>query len=142
MAEHEVHNLRKLCDEVFGEENFIIQICHKSRASISNYKIISSSHNFILLYAKSYAKIFSEKSKFGLPPVIKGFNHKDDFGEYKLLPVDGPVGAAKSNPYYTFEGVEGYWRYSKKTMQEKYEQNLIVKTANGLQQKYYKGKAL
>ncbi|HDD9476797.1 TPA: site-specific DNA-methyltransferase, partial [Escherichia coli] len=31
----EVANLRKLCDEVFGESNLISQICHKSRASVS-----------------------------------------------------------------------------------------------------------
>ncbi|WP_375667305.1 site-specific DNA-methyltransferase [Bartonella sp. CL435QHHD] len=140
--DHEVHNLRKVCDEVFGEENFVIQICHKSRASISNDKIISSSHNFILVYAKNIATLFSQRHKFGLPPITEGFNQKDATGEYKLIPVDGPGGAAKGNPYYTFEGVTGYWRYSQETMQEKYNQGLIVKTANGLQQKYYKEKAL
>ena len=49
----EVANLRKLCDEVFGESNLISQICHKSRASVSNDKIISPNHNTIIMYAKS-----------------------------------------------------------------------------------------
>ena len=34
----------------------------------------------------------------------------DGKGKYKLVPVDGPGGAAKGNPYYEFLGVAGYWR--------------------------------
>lgn len=54
-----------------------------------------------------------------------------------MTPVDGPGGARKGNPYYEFLGVTGYWRYSKETMQQKYNQGLIVSTGNNLQQKYY-----
>ncbi|NMP94190.1 DNA methyltransferase, partial [Salmonella enterica] len=57
--------------------------------------------------------------------------------KYKLVPVDGPGGEKKGNPYYEFLGVAGYWRYSKETMIEKYKAGLIVKTGNNLQQKYY-----
>lgn len=62
----------------------------------------------------------------------------DDNGPYKLTPVDGPGGAKKGNPHYTFLGVTGYWRYSEATMQQKYDRGLIVRTPKGLQQKYYK----
>jgi adenine specific DNA methylase Mod len=48
--DNEAANLKLLCDEVFGAENFITTICHKARASVSNDKVISSNHNFILLY--------------------------------------------------------------------------------------------
>ena len=65
----------------------------------------------------------------------------DEKGDYKLTPVDGPGGAKKGNPYYEFLGVEGYWRYSKETMQKRYNEGLIVRTPNGLQQKYYKFQA-
>ncbi len=50
--DNEQADLRFACDEIFGEANLISQICHKSRASISNDKIVSNSHNQILLYAK------------------------------------------------------------------------------------------
>lgn len=135
--DNEVANLRKICDEVFGEENLIAQICHKARASVSNDKIISSNHNHILLYAKSYDEIFNIRHTIGLDPNLEGFNQKDDKGYYKLMPVDGPGGAKKGNPHFEFLGIEGYWRFSKETMQEKYEQGLIVKSANSIQQKYY-----
>lgn len=136
--DNEVHNLRRICDEIFGEENFVAQICHKSRASISNDKIISSNHNIILFYAKNENIIFNNRKEIGLRPKLEGFNKTDEVGDYKLVPVDGPGGAKKGNPYYTFEGVTGYWRFSEKRMKEMFDNGLIVKTNNNLQQKYYK----
>ena len=135
----EVHNLRKVMDEIYGEENFIAQICHKARASVSNDKIISSNHNHILFYAMNYETIFKNRKSFGLSPVLEGFDKddKDGKGKYKYSPVDGPGGAAKGNPYYTFEGVTGYFRYSKDEMQKKYDKGEVVKVGNGLQKKYY-----
>ena len=136
--DNEVHNLRKICDEVFGEGNFVASICHKSRASVSNDRIISENHNFILFYTKNFDNLFSMKDMIGEDPNLEGFNHKDERGEYKLTPVDGPGGAKKGNPHYDFLGIEGYWRYSKETMEEKYEKGIIIKTSNNLQQKYYR----
>lgn len=130
-------NLRKVCDEIFGEENFIANICHKSRASVSNDKIISSSHNLISLYAKNRTEVFAARKQFGLEPNLDGFNLSDERGPYKYAPVDGPGGGAKGNPHYTFEGVTGYWRFSEKDMREKWKSGLVVKVGNGLQQKYY-----
>lgn len=137
--DNEVHNLRKICDELFGEKQLITQICHKSRASISNDKIISNNHNHILLYAKNLQNIFDERKKIGIDPNLEGFSNPDNDprGPWKSTPVDGPGGAKKGNPYYEFLGVEGYFRYSKATMEEKHNQNLIIKTKNGLQQKYF-----
>ena len=114
--DHEVDDLRKACDEIFGEENRIAIICHKARASVSNDKIISSNHNFIMLYAKNYSAIFENRSRFGLPPELDGFDKNDKKGQFKHVPVDGPGGAAKGNPYYTFMGVTGYWRFSEDRM--------------------------
>ena len=141
--DNEISNLKKVCDEIFGENNFICNICHKARASVSNDKIISSNHNIILLYAKNIEEIFKLRKSIGLDPELDGFsnNDNDPRGPYKLTPVDGPGGAKKGNPYYEFLGVKGYFRYSKETMQQKYDEGLIVKTTKGLQQKYYLDKA-
>lgn len=52
--DNEVHNLRKLCDEVFGEENFIAQMIWQRAFSPKNdARYISNSHDYILMYAKS-----------------------------------------------------------------------------------------
>lgn len=137
IGDDEGANLQKVCDEIFGEKNFIADICHKHRASVSNDRIISENHNHLLFYCKNINVLFAKHNQIGEDPILNGFNQKDEKGDYKLTPVDGPGGAKKGNPYYEFLGVTGYWRYSKKMMQERYNQGLIVRTPNGLQQKYY-----
>ena len=128
-------------DEIFKRENFIADICHKSRASVSNDKIISSNHNHILLFAKNEREVFKKRKQFGIKQTLDGFNEEDERGKYKLVPVDGPGGASKGNPYYEFMGITDYWRFSKKTMTKMYEDGYIVKKENSLQQKYYLEKA-
>ena len=137
LDDNESPNLKKICDEIFGEENFVANICHKARASVSNDKIISSNHNVITVYAKNQATVFAKRDRFGLEPNLEGFDLVDQRGNYKHVPVDGPGGAAKGNPYYTFEGVTGYWRFSEQTMRQKWNDGYVVKVGNGLQQKYY-----
>ena len=52
--DNEVHNLRKLCDEVFGEENFIAQMIWERAYSPKNdAKYISNSHDYVLMYTKN-----------------------------------------------------------------------------------------
>lgn len=137
IGDDEEANLIKICDEIFGEHNFIASICHKHRASVSNDRIISENHNHLVFYARDLSVMFSNQKLIGEDPKLEGFKYSDERGEYKLTPVDGPGGAKKGNPHYEFMGVEGYWRYSKETMQKKYDAGLIVRTPNGLQQKYY-----
>jgi adenine-specific DNA-methyltransferase len=135
----EVANLRKICDEIFGEGNLVAQICHKSRASVSNDKIISQNHNTILMFARDHQTVFEKRKLIGLDPDLTGFSNPDNDprGDYKMTPVDGPGGAKKGNPHYEFLGVTGFFRYSKATMEQKHRDGLIVKTKNGLQQKYF-----
>ena len=52
--DNEAANLRKLCDEVFGEENFVSQqIWEKKFAPQNDDKYITAVHDYILIYAKS-----------------------------------------------------------------------------------------
>ena len=54
--DHEVENLRKVCDEVFGECNFIATLVWERAYSPKNdAKYISNSHDYVLMYAKSAA---------------------------------------------------------------------------------------
>jgi adenine-specific DNA-methyltransferase len=139
--DNESAHLRKLLDEIFGEGNFIAVINHKSRGSVSNDKVISPNHNTIFVYARRFSEVYSRRKSIGLDPDLSGFDAADERGPYKLVPVDGPGGARKGNPYYEFLGVEGYFRYSRETMQELYEAGEIVKRGKTLQRKYYREKA-
>ncbi|MEI8205217.1 MAG: site-specific DNA-methyltransferase, partial [Bacteroidota bacterium] len=52
--DNEVNNLRVLCNEIFGEENFISQIIWEKRYGRSNdVKFFSSVTDYVLLYRKS-----------------------------------------------------------------------------------------
>jgi adenine-specific DNA-methyltransferase len=52
--DNEVHNLRKICDEVFGEENFVAAATRKRRDSQANLsKNISPIHEYVIIYKKS-----------------------------------------------------------------------------------------
>ncbi len=139
LDDNEIANLIKVCDEIFGEGNRIAVICHKSRASVSNDKIISPNHNFILFYAKNRSVLEQMRRQIGLDPDLSGFpfDDADGKGPYRLVPVDGPGGARKGNPYFEFLGVKGYFRFSKETMRKKYQDGFLVKKGNRLYQKYY-----
>jgi adenine-specific DNA-methyltransferase len=52
--DNEVHNLRKLCDEVFGPENFISEIVWHSKYTTANdSKFVSRQHEYLIFYAKN-----------------------------------------------------------------------------------------
>jgi adenine-specific DNA-methyltransferase len=51
--DHEVHHLRMMMDEIFGEKNFIANVCWQKRYAPSNDAAdFSATHDFILIYAK------------------------------------------------------------------------------------------
>lgn len=138
--DNEVAQLRMICDRVFGEDNFVNIICQKSRHSISNDLIISENHNFLLFYAKKQSILFKNRYKFRLKKEdYKGYSNpnNDPDGPWKLFPVDGPGGETKGNPHYEFEGVTGYWRYSKEDMQDYFDKGIVVKRGNSLSRKAY-----
>ena len=52
--DNEQRNLRNICDEVFGEGNFVAQLVWERAYSPKNdAKFISNSHDYILMYAKN-----------------------------------------------------------------------------------------
>jgi adenine-specific DNA-methyltransferase len=51
--DNEVHNLRLMMNEVFGEENFIEQIIWKKRSTPPNDQVIGASHEYIVIYCKN-----------------------------------------------------------------------------------------
>ena len=52
--DNEVENLRKICDEIFGEGNFIAQVIwERAFAPKNDAKFFSVSHDYVLIYARS-----------------------------------------------------------------------------------------
>ena len=143
--DNEQAQLKMLCDEIMGNKNCLATVVQKSRDSISGDLLFSPNHNYLLVYAKKQEVVFAERENFRIPVEIneKLFKNPDNDprGPWKLNPVDGPGGARKGNPYYTFLGVTGYYRYSEEMMQKYYDDGLIVKRRTSLGKKYFLSQA-
>lgn len=75
--DNEQANLKKLCDEVFMEENFIAQIIIQSNKRGQTYKQLAKTHEYLLVYAKSEETIIKELKK-----ELSGKIQKDNISEY------------------------------------------------------------
>lgn len=55
--DNEDENLRKICDEVFGETNFVAQLVwERAFAPKNDAKYVSNSHDYVLVYAKEISQ--------------------------------------------------------------------------------------
>lgn len=57
--DHEVHHLRMLMNEVFGEENFVATCIWQKRYSRENHGVIGDVHEYLVVYARN-AEAFAE----------------------------------------------------------------------------------
>lgn len=81
--DNEVTNLRKLCDEVFGENNFIALLPRVTKKAGKTTDAIALNHDYLLIYTKS------EETKFNLQShTDEGYRFEDEYletrGKYKL----------------------------------------------------------
>ncbi|MCK9224799.1 MAG: site-specific DNA-methyltransferase [Candidatus Muirbacterium halophilum] len=51
--DNEVHNLRKICDEIFGEDNFIKDLIINTSEGGGQAKHVINGHEYLLVYAKN-----------------------------------------------------------------------------------------
>lgn len=65
--DNEVANLRKICDEIFGEDNFVSNIIWNSTKSVTNTALISVSHTNTLVYFKNKNFFIENRDNFRLP---------------------------------------------------------------------------
>ena len=82
--DNEQAQLKLLCDEIFGGENFIATFPRITKASGKTTDKIAQNHDYVLLYAK----IENHCVINGLPHDDEGYKYKDEFyqerGKYKL----------------------------------------------------------
>lgn len=98
--DHEVHHLRMIMDEIFGEENFVGNVCWNSTKTVTNTALISVSHTYNLIYAKSINYFVKNRSHFRLPEPGDGFSNPDNDprGPWKADPFQ--VGGERPNQRY------------------------------------------
>lgn len=80
--DNEVDNLKKICNEVFGESNFITAIAWRRTDNQPNIGNMAKVKEYIICYAKNYTKLIFSK----LPLTDKAKNeyrYKDDRGIFR-----------------------------------------------------------
>ncbi|MGO4134059.1 site-specific DNA-methyltransferase [Rhizobium brockwellii] len=86
----EAHNLRRLCDEVFGAQNFVAQNVWQKRYSRENRGVIGDAHEYVLAYAKSLAEFKNVSNRIGTTEAQKRAYRNDDGdsrGPWRAIPM-------------------------------------------------------
>jgi len=80
--DNEVANLRKVCDEIFGEENFVAELIWKKKKGGGNDSIyIAVEHEYALMYAKNKVYLPSLFHLFS-QEYIDRYKEEDEEGKY------------------------------------------------------------
>ncbi|MDR3177499.1 MAG: site-specific DNA-methyltransferase [Campylobacteraceae bacterium] len=135
--DNEQANLKLLCDDIFGEENFVVNmIWEKVRIRKNSAIYFTSNHDFIMCYAKK------ARQSIGDIGWERNLLEREN-GQYKNLDNDpnGPWmrGSLIANHFYDADytitkpnGVvlrrpkNGFWRYSKESIDEFIKTNRIL----------------
>ena len=103
--DNEAHNLKKLCDEVFGEENFVADMSVVNNLKGRNdKKYIARANERLLMYVKSME--FEEHGLSLDASVVSEYKESDNNGKFRLLELrkrGGPdTRKERPNMYYPF----------------------------------------
>ncbi|MCK4734325.1 MAG: site-specific DNA-methyltransferase, partial [Methanophagales archaeon] len=131
--DHEVHNLRKIMDEIFGEENFVANIVWQHSVQPKGYlEKFSMHHNYLLCYQKS--DLFTLESLERTEEHNKNYSNPDNDpnGPWR----SGDVRNALYRPNLIFDIItpsgkvikpsKNGWRWSKETINKKIEDGEII----------------
>lgn len=139
--DNEVHNLKALCNEIFGEENFTASLVWQSKkGGGSDSNTLVTDHEYVLVYTKDYSQDSFNKIELDPEPL----NLVDEIGPYRLgrelnkwgsnsrridrptmwFPIPGPDG--KDVYPIRNDGVEGRWRFGKPGMMKFVESKNIL----------------
>ncbi|MFA6446698.1 MAG: site-specific DNA-methyltransferase [Patescibacteria group bacterium] len=134
--DNEVHNLRKLMDEVFGEENFVASIIWQKKQSPQNDSTyLSSMHDYVVLFAKRAKEYRGDEVGWSMNLLsrsdeqIERYQNTDDDSRGAWTSVDmtsNKTASQRPNLYYSiinpksgkeiWPTKERVWRYSKEAM--------------------------
>ena len=100
--DNEQHNLKKICDEIFGIQNFLGIFIVNSTPNARDYGHMGKMHEFCLLYAKNADATTTNM----LPDNDKTFKYSDRKGGYNIHPLYNSNEAFhkgnRPNLYYPF----------------------------------------
>lgn len=78
--DNEQANLKKICDEVFGEGNFVVSLVWQKKTGASDAKAIATITEYLLVYTKSEKGIYSFEKNKGSYDLTR-YKYTDEFVE-------------------------------------------------------------
>jgi DNA modification methylase len=135
--------LKQLCDNIFGEDNFVSSIVWQKRTSPDARTNLGAAHDYILLYAKNkdVAKNSINKEKLTEDRAGEYKNPDNDSrGDWASVDITGQMGHATQSQYYTITTPSGKqytppagrcWALAESTFNELVKDNRIWFGANG-----------
>jgi adenine specific DNA methylase Mod len=75
--DNEIAQLRKICDEVFGESNFIAEFPRVTKKGGKSSDVTAKNHDYILLYAKNAV----QSDLIGISHTDSGYSNQDNYFE-------------------------------------------------------------
>lgn len=141
--DNEVSNLRKICDEIFGEENFIDCIIWKKRyGGGAKEKHLISIHEYVLFYAKNKDYLGELIIPYSKSLIDKYYFLKDEKyeirGPYRTHPLEaGKAVGERKNLVFAIPAPDGtqifpkrQWYWSKDRVYEALKKNELEFTKN------------
>ena len=136
--DNEQAQLKLLCDEIFGENNFIASCVRKRRDSQANLSHnISPIHEYVFIFCKRYDDLLNKT-----PAIIDDKDYRnpdnDPRGPYKTMPCTNKGGAVYSVTTPTGRIITEEWRFKKETYDALLEDNRLVFPRGGEGKPRYK----
>ena len=138
--DNEVTNLRKVCDEVFGEENFIGTILWKKKTNGNNMGFIPPVHDYLLVYARSILDIKDIGYDVTEEYINKIYSNPDNDPRGAWTTMD--LSANHKGPYFpiinpatgeSFNPPEGrYWVFNEEEVQRRIADGRIIFGKTGM----------
>jgi len=100
----EVGNLRQLCNEVFGEENFVAAFIWEKRKTRENRRIFSFNHDYVLCYSRSKDAFQAIRNMLPLTPEARArYSNPDNDprGDWQSVALTAQAGHGTAAQFYT-----------------------------------------
>lgn len=136
--DNEQANLKKVCDEIFGESNFIAQCVRKRRNSQANLsKNISPIHEYITVYAKRIGDLLN---KVAANIDVSAYKNPDNDprGPYVTMPCTNKGGTVYTVITPTGTKITEEWRFKKETYNALLADNKLIFPRGGEGKPRYK----
>lgn len=141
--ETEHDNLRKICDEIFGENNFVADIIWKRKRGRDNSaRWFSKAHEYCLLYARNKASFDTEYLALD-EETKKAYKNPDNDprGDYRMLGcwARGTQGGVKYD-FTTKNGqyfAERLWLFSKENLKKLDEEDKLIIRGDNIYRKMF-----